>query len=79
MKKSPFLIILLTLLCHCWGTAQAREHEWTNSRGQMIKAEFIFMKGHNVTISMKGIGNNKDETEIRPADQMMEGRDMPRG
>jgi hypothetical protein len=45
----------------------------------MIKAEFIFMKGHNVTISMKGIGNNKDETEIRPADQMMEGRDMPRG
>ena len=67
MKHSPFLIILLTLLCLCWDTAQAREHEWTNSRGQTIKAEFIFMKGDNVTISMKGIGNNKDETEyVRP-------------
>jgi ribose transport system substrate-binding protein len=71
MKKSPFLIILLTLLCLCWDTAQAREHEWTNTRDQTIKAEFIFMKGDNVTISMKGKTYGLKLSSLSPESQAL--------
>ncbi|MBT7851973.1 MAG: substrate-binding domain-containing protein [Opitutae bacterium] len=71
MKHSPFLIILLTLLCLCWDTAQAREHEWTNTRGQTIKAEFIFMKGDNVTISMKGKTYGLKLSSLSPESQAL--------
>ena len=71
MKHSPFLIILLTLLCLCWDTAQASEHEWTNTRGQTIKAEFIFMKGDNVTISMKGKTYGLKLSSLSPESQAL--------
>ena len=71
MKHSPSLIILLTLLCLCWDTARAREHEWTNTRGQTIKAEFIFMKGDNVTISMKGKTYGLKLSSLSPESQAL--------
>ena len=54
MKAFPLFLLALCSFALSQPLAQAEEYEWTNTRGQTVKAEFIAATADTVTISVEG-------------------------
>ena len=54
MKYFPFILWAVFGLVLSLPVTQAEEQEWTNNRGQIIRAEFVSATKDTMTISMKG-------------------------